>query len=207
MATNSNLVRRLRSSLTFNTLQQAVLIGSILGDGHLSSNITEGRINSRLQIAHSEKQRTYVFWKYRIFSDWVLSPPKYVKANHSWRFRTLSHPELTAMRSLFYFNRKKIIPLNIDNILIKPLSLAVWIMDDGFRKGKKGLSLCTHSFSPEEVGLLRDCLYENFGLESTIHWDGKGHEIHFPSPMRNKLLGLVGKIVIPSLQYKLPIAP
>ena len=207
MATNSKEVRQLRGTLSLTSIQRAVLIGSVLGDGCLSYNRREGRINSRLQIAHSVKQRPYVLWKYQIFSDWVLSPPKYVSANNSWRFRTLSHPEFTAVHKLFYRDSRKIIPLNINSIFIEPMSLAIWIMDDGFRKGEKGLSLSTHCFSIEEIELLRSCLYKNFLLETTIHWDGKGHEIHFPSRMASKLLDFVGKIILPTMQYKLPIAP
>ena len=45
-------------------------------------------------------------------------------------FKTRSLPCLTLFHDLFYYNRRKIIPKNIAD-LISPVSLAFWIMDDG----------------------------------------------------------------------------
>ena len=209
MATNSALVRELRRKLSLKPIQKVVLIGSILGDACLLGNMGEKvwNINYRLQMRQSAKQKDYLWWKYKIFSDWILSPPRFQEINNSWYFRTISHPELTEIHKLFYRNGKKIVPKNICSILTDPLSLAVWIMDDGTRKGKRGLSLSTHNFSENGIQLLRRCLSMNFGLESNVHWDGKGKLIHFPSHNAFNLNRLVGSLVIPSLRYKLPVAP
>ena len=56
-----------------------------MGDGCLIEN--SSRTNYRLQIEHSQKQRDYVFWLYEIFKNFVLSPPKYLAATNSWKFR------------------------------------------------------------------------------------------------------------------------
>ena len=47
--------------------------------------------------------------------------------------------------------------------------LAHWIMDDGQRVKRGGVTLCTDSFNSEEVGILRDALKTNFNLITSIH--------------------------------------
>ena len=63
--------------------------------------------------------------------------------------------------------RKKIIPLNIADYLT-PRGLAFWIMDDGQRVNRGGVTLCSDSFSTEEIIILKDALSKNFNLETTI---------------------------------------
>jgi hypothetical protein len=47
---------------------------------------------------------------------------------------------------------KKVIPTNIADHLT-PRSLAFWIMDDGQQVKRGGVTLCTDSYSEEEVDL------------------------------------------------------
>ena len=42
-------------------------------------------------------------------------------------------------------------------------------MDDGQRVKRGGVTLCTDSFKPEEVQILRDALTYNFNMETSIH--------------------------------------
>lgn len=55
----------------------------------------------------------------------------------------------------FYPERKKIIPHNIQSFLHDPLSLAVWFMDDGYKRSDcNALRLGTDSFTKDEQYLL-----------------------------------------------------
>ena len=142
-----------KNSLVLTKYQQDILIGLILGD----ANIRILKKEAFLTFSHGEKQYKYLFWKYEMFHNWVLSKPrreirKYYKNPQnnlvSWRFSTVSHPIVTRYFNLFYPHGKKVIPKQFDKILVSPLALAVWYMDDGSRKPYgKGAFLHTQSFS------------------------------------------------------------
>jgi len=69
------------------------------------------------------------------------------KVYNTWHFSTISSPIFTEIYELFYLNNKKIIPVNIID-LIGPASLAFWIMCDGY-KHNKGVTIATNAFSIE----------------------------------------------------------
>jgi hypothetical protein len=52
-------------------------------------------------------------------------------------------------------------------------------MDDGQQVKRGGLTLCTDSYSTNEVNILREALKKNFNLETTIHTKkGKGEAVY-----------------------------
>jgi len=61
-----------KNLLDLNKFQQDVLIGTILGD----ANIRVLQKDAFLTVSHGEKQVDYVFWKYKIFQNWVLTKPR-----------------------------------------------------------------------------------------------------------------------------------
>ena len=68
--TYSTEIRNLKN-IKIDDFQKAVIIGSILGDGNLNGNWS--KTNYRLKISHSVKQSEYVWWKYEILKDLVLT--------------------------------------------------------------------------------------------------------------------------------------
>ena len=69
----SNIIESYKKTLKLSDLQKEVLIGLLMGDGHLESR--DGRIY-RLKIELSYLQKEYVDWLYDIFKEWVLTPPQ-----------------------------------------------------------------------------------------------------------------------------------
>ena len=202
VASWSKEIREMRHKSNLTSIQENVLIGTILGDGCLIENV--GRKNYRLQIEQCIKQKEYVLWKYQIFKEWTVGEPKLQEKNLSWRFRTISHPVFNEFRNLFYRDKVKIIPENIEVILKNPISLAVWFMDDGLRRGKNGFSVCVHSFKTDEIKKLQDCLYKNFGLLTNKHWDGKGNQLYFPVSQKDNLRQILDSFILPEFRYKFP---
>ena len=137
--------------------------------------------HATMTIEHADSQREYVFWKYKIFQNWIFTPPQkksriYYKDPSrkiiSWRVQTLSHPILTRLYNLFYPNGRKIVPNNIADLL-NPLTLSVWFMDDGSRKTYgRGAFLHTQNFSLKGQKRLIEALKERFGLEARISSHG-----------------------------------
>jgi hypothetical protein len=67
------------------------------------------------------------------------------------------------------------LPFNIEELLT-PLALSYWIMDDGqapsiSKNGKiqQGLTICTDSYSEEQVIILKEILIRKFDLIVTTH--------------------------------------
>ena len=97
----------------------------------------------------------------------------------SVNFATLSLPCFNQYKSLFYKNNKKIVPINIQELLT-PIGLAYWIMDDGSIQNK-GLHLNTYAFNSEDVLKLKSTLENLFGnnsLKCSIHKHKKGNRIY-----------------------------
>ena len=63
----------------------------------------------------------------------------------------------------------KIVPVNIKQLLVDPIALAVWYLDDGTKRDNcNACRFATQSFSLNENELLVSCLKDNFGLVVTI---------------------------------------
>lgn len=202
--TNSRAIRNLRLSLALSDRQRNILVGSLLGDGCLIPN--SWNRHYRLQIEQNSAHKGYVFWLYREFRSWVLAKPTYHSTTQSWKFRTISHPELTNLAQEFYVGRTKTLPMRIRELLNHPLSLAIWAMDDGCLMARgDGFTFNTQSFTREENQLLRDCLAENFGLtESSLHRDKSHVRLYIRLGSLQRLRKLIEPHLLAEFTYKLP---
>ncbi|TSC91615.1 MAG: homing endonuclease [Parcubacteria group bacterium Licking1014_17] len=192
--------------------QKAILIGTMLGDGHLEQN---GK-GVRLKVDHGMAQKEYVLWKYEVFKNLVPSKPRVItsfhkKENKEYRrlhFSTCSNGIFQEWRDMFYKNRIKIVPDNIQEILIEPLSLAVWVMDDGYKRNDcNALRLNTDIFSYQEQQMLVDCLKMNFGIVAAIHKKGKTFNIYIPERSSQKFCEIIKPYILDSLLYKVSLTP
>jgi LAGLIDADG DNA endonuclease family protein len=120
-----------------------ILVGLLLGDLH--GRLRYGKVSFVFKqgIIHQD----YLNHLYGLFSHYCPSPPKIVeglpdirtgKIYFSIVFQTYTLPCFIELYNSFYIKGKKIIPLNIEDLLT-PISLAYWIADDGswiFEQGK-----------------------------------------------------------------------
>ncbi|TSC91395.1 MAG: cytochrome c oxidase subunit 1 [Parcubacteria group bacterium Licking1014_17] len=207
--TYSTEIRNLIKKLTLTEYQRAVLIGNILGDGHLEPNWS--KTNYKLKVNHNIKHKDYVFWKYEIFKEWVLTAPKLDGWNNSFQFRTVSHREITELRTElrneFYRNGRKIIPSNIDAYLKNPVTLAVWFMDDGnaikasgyFR----GYHINSQSFTDEENVKIKGMLSKMYDLSMGLEKNHGHYRMYINKSSAQKFHNLIVDYIIPSMRYKL----
>lgn len=195
--------------MSLSNLQRQVLLGTLLGDAHLERN---GRF-VRLKIDHSIKQQDYVWWKYDILKNIVPKPPVIIdvydqrtkKVYQHCRFATKTLQALEEFYDLFYLNKKKILPLNIKQLLVSPLSLAVWYMDDGAcRTDCNALRLHTNSFDLSEQKVLQQVFLENFNIKTNIHKaGGNTYVLYVPSKQAKIFCNLVSSFMLPSMKGKL----
>lgn len=112
---------------------------------------------------------------FELFKDYCKSTPvtrnrvnkKTGSNNSTIRFTTRQLSCFTQLHELFYVNKVKIVPINIEEILT-PVSLAYWAMDDGSKQGK-GIHLNVYAFSEEDIKRLTDTLSNKFGLKCSVH--------------------------------------
>lgn len=145
----------------------------------------------RLRICHSLRQKEYVDWKHSVLLNPFCKETKspYVANRRpttpEYMFYTSYRDEFLPYHTAWYQRRglglrtTKIVPANIKHLLVDPIALAVWYLDDGTKRG--GYNACRFatqswvglrpphpSFSLEENELLALCLEENFALVATI---------------------------------------
>ena len=206
----SIVIENYKQTLSLTKRQEEILIGMILGDGHLEKLYTPEL--SRLKVEHSYKQKDYVDWLYQEFKNWVRTEPKvkikkvWGKIHTNYGFTTYGHKLLGNFQNEFYDkDKKKVISISlIKNIT--PLVLAIWYMDDGSVKSSKhkGVFLNTQSFNREGIKELQNILEKKFGISSSTRKDETGEQIYLGGNSGEKFIRIIESFVIPSLKYKIP---
>jgi LAGLIDADG DNA endonuclease family len=119
------------------------------------------------------------------------------------RFSTFSLPCFVELHNFFYLEGKKIIPVNIVDLLT-PRGLAYWICDAGsFDKTSGRVFLSTNSFSLDEVKLLVSVLTDKFNLKCTISRERTAYKIVITRKALPGLQILLKNIMPPMMLHKI----
>ena len=159
--------------------QDQLLIGAILGDSHVERNkLLHYRrdYNCRVRFDHATRQRKYVCWKQKMLfphagklTELQVVDKRTKKTYYKIRFNTLTSAFFNKYHDLFYRDRVKCVPANIEQLLVSDLALAVWYLDDGsLRTDCKGFRLHTNNYPLDGVVLLQHALLSNYGITSRI---------------------------------------
>ena len=195
--------------VSLTKIQKDIIVGLLLGDGSLEY---DGFKASRLQIKQCEKKKDYVQWLYERLSNLVKTPPKQRMDYRQWYFSTKSTVDLERYRKIFYLNGRKIVPENISTLIVSPLTLAVWFMDDGsldYRvKSHYSFSFSTDAFKVKEVRLLQNVLKNRFKIESSIQTPssrGKQYtKLYIGKDGRERFLKIISPYILSCFSYKIP---
>lgn len=198
------------SVLYLNKQQLAIIYGSIMGDSYLQSNGT----NARLRFEHSLDQEEYLLWKFNSLKS-IFSKSSVVRINRIHpltereyqyiRCQSKTLPELKEIKDIFYPAGKKVVPHNLRELLMEPIALAVWFMDDGYyySRDKCGY-LYLGNVSQSEAEICRTTLRQNFNLETKVLKKKKGYALYFSRLEMLKLKKIIVDYIIPLFKYKLP---
>ena len=199
-----------RSQFTLSADLKAILFGLLLGD--LCANKEKRSVNARLLFSQGTIHNEYLFHLYDLFKHYCLTEPKVSNRSPDKRtgkiytsvsFNTRALPCFNELYDLFYPEGKKVVPLDIEDLLT-PLGLAYWICDDGKYVDSGGLRLCTNSYSIQDVTRLKDVLITHYGLICTIHKTQKGQHLIFISKnSMDKLRSIVKQHMVPNMLYKI----
>ena len=204
----SHLIENHKRTLKLNDIQRSLLVGMLLGDGHLETQ-NQGR-TYRLKVEHSIKQKEYFDWLYGQFKGFVRQQPeekqKIVAGTivTSYSFSTYSLGIFRFYAQQFYVHKKKIIPRMIGKLL-DPQALAVWFMDDGSLKSNRHRTYIIHAlgYSKRDLVLVQRTLKEKFGIAVGIHRQYDKYRLYIMSESADIFRSLVEPYVLPPMRYKL----
>lgn len=193
-----------------------VIMGLLLGDGWLDR--TKDSVRICTEKSDSIGNKAYGFWLNQFFFERgyvaMKNPNKKIrkvgdKMIITWLIKSVKFTSLNWLYESFYPQGKKIIPKEILNFYLSPLSLAIWFMDDGSGLNK-GVKLATHGFTKEECLYLVDLLKLKFHLKASIHNQGKSkdgsknlYSIYIWKESMPIFYKLITPYLLPQMKYKL----
>lgn len=188
----------------------SLLIGSLLGDGHMERDGNGSRFCFYQKGDHIE----YIIWLHKTLLEQgyckenipqIQSRIIQDKLQYYCRFRTFTYSSFNWIYDEFYSNKTKRVPRILD-LYLTPLALAVWTMDDGGWIKNRGLRLCTNSYTLSDVKYLIDLLQTKFnlsGLSSVSAGKINQYLIYIPKRNMSTLLPIVEPHIHPIFLYKL----
>lgn len=207
---NTKEIREYKKTLTLTKKQRAIIVGLLLGDGHLETQ-NNGR-TFRLKVEHGMEQEDYVQWLFQEFKAWIPAKQPYVKIRRNGQksigFSTYSHGSLRFYKCFYYSSdNTKRIPTIIGKLL-EPLSIAIWFMDDGSRKSLKHTTYNMHTlgFKRKDLLKLQEVLQKRFNIETNLHKQREKYwRMYIPTESAQQFTELVEKYVMPihSMRHKL----
>ena len=204
---NTKIIAEHKQQLVLTSRQRAILVGLLLGDGHLETQ-NNGR-TYRLKVEHAIGQKDYVEWLHGEFKEWINTIP-YTKEKNGrlyTGFTTYSHGALRFYAQQFYVGKKKHMPKLIKKLLSE-IALAVWFMDDGSLKSQRHCTYIIHTlgFQKSELEVVQTALQALFGLETRLHRQKEKYwRLYITAQSARRFEEIVRPILkgFPSMQKKL----
>lgn len=185
------------------TTYRQLIIGKLLGDGHLLQNDTSAKI----EFSHKKDHIDYIHWMLCNLGD---------LANPKLSYRTSGYGT-EMVRAATRYNKfikyefgdwinKNSIPERIIKE-IDPLALAVWYMDDGSlahndsQEDRACIAIC--SISEDKLYIIEK-IFEKFGITPVFYYALKYWRLRLNKDEASKFFELICSYVPEVMQYKLP---
>jgi hypothetical protein len=202
------LTKKEKGQFTLPSELKNILIGLSLGDLYIYKQCANASFTVRQGIIHEK----YLLHLFDLFKDFCPAGPKIQnhlpdkrtsKVYSAIYFRTYALPCFNGLHELFYVEGKKIVPLNIKELLT-PVGLCYLLCDDGYWNSQNlRVVLCTNSFTLEEVHLLADALNKNWDLKCYVNKHTSGYIIIIPPYSVPILQDLLKDTMPPMMLYKI----
>lgn len=189
--------------------ERQVLLGSILGDGHLS--LPPRYDNTAFVEQHSIKQKAYLEWK-RTFLQ-VFEPKATTRITYNplrqkfyqfYVIKTPVHPYFNHLHDLLYLKGKKVVSIEILEEL-SALGLAVWWCDDGcYRYRNKSGCLATDNYSYNQNLMLQEWFMKKWNVKVRVVKSSYGNYRLDINPVPFEiLLNIISTFVPECMDYKI----
>ncbi|WP_186310925.1 hypothetical protein [Siminovitchia fortis] len=190
----------------------ALMTGKLLGDGCITKQ--QGR-KPRFQFMHKKDDMDWAWYCFEKLKDFIpLNPPVYKRVNdkrlregfsEAFFVQSKTDELITFMESIWYKNRKKVLPVDFIEKYFNVEALVWWYQDDGHLKLDAGIPrkivLSTDSFTIEENRFLIKLLERKFKLLFSL--DGQNRLILYDQVQIIYFLQLVKPFIHPTMNHKL----
>ena len=162
----------------FNQLQCDLIIGSLLGDGHIDKR----KEFPLFIVSHAENQKDYLYYKYTIMKNLCeMTPTKYkgkgrykivdsiCDCQDFYRFNTRTYYAFKPFREM-----SKIDLIN----QLNEYSFSIWMLDDGHCVEKGYWELCVPLESDDERSAMKNILYNKFEIIPIEQKDNRYFRFH-----------------------------
>jgi len=202
----------LKKDSNYNTYEETeftdsefqVFLGTMLGDGHLQLPNDCKTVSG--EFVHCLAQKEFCLWKYRQLKRFCREPfetfqddKRTLKRYFKIVCKLYSNPLFNKYYDLLYSNKIKYIKEELFN-KIESLGLATWYMDDGTKSCTGGCTLCTNSFTKEDLDIIIKVLKNKFNISANIYKDST---LYIPKKSYLIFESLIKPHIIPSMQYKM----
>ena len=189
--------------VNLNGCQKQLIIGSLLGDGHITQS-------GAYACSHSIKQKEYFDHKMKILSNLhsgcfqnYIHSYSYLKQDaESLHFTTGCNKYLYKLKKIYYPNKKKIFPFEYLKENLAKEGLAYWYCDDG-GLSTNSVILNTYGYSYDEQKLMSKLLLNKFGITTKIYSCYNLYKLRIPTKCSKKFISLIAPYIIPSMRYKI----
>lgn len=163
--------RTFKQYARINKTQEDLIIGNLLGDGHIDKRPTQ----PNFIVSHAENQKDYLYWEFDILKNLCYSTPSY----HPPYIKDFYGKDYVC-QGYYRFNTRIIealIPyreMSISDLILSlnEFSFCVFILDDGFRS-TSNWSICVAEFSESDKKIFCNICFERFGLNCSIKKDDR----------------------------------
>lgn len=163
-----------QASITLDNTQHDLMIGSLLGDGHIDKRETQ----PLFIVSHAANQKDYLYWKYDILKNICNKSPSFIgskevmfNGNPNTYIAQDAYRISTRIQDCLLWYRGLSVSETLDEL--NEFSLAVWILDDGSRTSSNW-SLAFASFTEDEKRKAISVIKDKFNIDCyTIESDDR----------------------------------
>jgi hypothetical protein len=199
--TEQDRVLMLSKTLEINEIQKSVLIGKMLGDGHIDTHSK----NYSVVFGHKEEHKDYILYCNKLLGDLSTQNIRYRTSGYGTTMldsRTLHTPNITSFCSKWLNN-------TIDETTkLNPLILAIWYMDDGSlshsdaQQDRACFAIC--SYDDEQVKTIEKLIYD-YGFRNYTFYKSDGYNrLRLNYKDADILFRDIKEYIPVVMQYKLP---
>lgn len=198
----------IRSELDLIPIHKQILLGKLLGDGHLH----QIKNSAAITWTNCKSDSDYFYWTKNALGKLAELSVKngrggFENSQDNLSCNTHFNYQIKKYFSSFYKNKIKIVPDWIYNE-ITPISMAFWYMDDGSLGSSPGqentANFAVCGFSELDCSILLFC-FQKFGIKANYFKDSNGYSrIRLNSDEAEKFFLLVAPYIPKSMQRKLP---
>lgn len=183
-------------------MNEQVLLGSLLGDGHIETRTTGYH---RYKEAHSIKQMEYAIYKAQALGFKTFIRKHSIKNPISEIHIEGSCPLLKEIYPFFYRQKIKRVMKQILNKLT-PKGVAIWYCDDGtYSYSQDRCRIASCHFTQTENGLLKEYFGKKWNVSCSVKTMLGYRYLDFNPENTQKLINLISPYVPPCMSYKLGI--